>query len=74
MVPRLAERVEKPWRRDDAEEAPDVHHAIGASGIFRPEHAVREDELHCEEPRTLRNKQWKLKGSFGMENEFDCYH
>lgn len=73
MVSRLAEGAEKSWRWNDPEKTANVHHAVGASRILRSEHACGADELHRKESAPLSDEQRKLKGSFGMENEFD-YH
>ena len=58
LVPEPAARSEKPGRRDDAEEAPDVHDAERAPGVLRPEHAARADELRRQEvPHVVTERQ-----------------
>lgn len=72
LVSNVAEGAEKPGRRDDAEEATDVHDAFGASRVFRSEHAAGEDELYWKEPRPVGDEQW-WNHCRGMGNDFD-YH
>lgn len=71
LVPEPSEGPEEPRRRDDPEEATDVHDADGASRILCPEHAAGEDELQCRPEGT--NEQWGRQGGHGMGNDFD-YH
>lgn len=50
LVPRLAEEPQGQGRRDDAEEADDLHDDAPAPGVLRAELAAGEDELRQQEP------------------------
>lgn len=45
MVPELVAGAEESGRRDDAEEASDVHDAVRAPGVLCAEHAVGADGM-----------------------------
>lgn len=48
LVPEPAARPEEPRRRDDPEEAPDVHDGERAPGVLRADDAAGADELRRE--------------------------
>lgn len=46
-----------------------MHDALGASGIFRAEHAAGKNELHRQEFRTLGDEQRRKQDCIGMGND-----
>jgi hypothetical protein len=70
LVPEPAEGAEEPRRRDDAEEAADVHHGQRAPRVLCAEYAARTDELHRQESGRCAEQQ---QGDNGKDNLHDDY-